>query len=216
MTDEKKAVSAWIEREERFLLRIKHYIKEAAQSVKEADYDTIDVIIDLLASTLVAETEDFLSDEYRQSFQEGVDLEEMEPDETAVAGSVYAEVGGMSFDDRLYNYVNTAAPLSPSLVEILETEISRLLATDGHRVRMDARQQAGDFLEAVGFTVEKTWISRLDERVRDTHTRLHGTTLPIDGYFHTVNGSGQGPGLFGIAEEDVNCRCSLAIRKVIE
>jgi len=51
--------------------------------------------------------------------------------------------------------------------------------------------------------------------VRDTHFLLHGTTIPIDGYFHTVNGRSQGPGLFGIAEEDVNCRCSLSIRKVM-
>lgn len=215
MTDEKKATSGWIQREERLLLRIKHCISEAIQSVEQAGYDTIDVILDLLASTLIAETAEFLEEEYRQSFQEGVDLEELEPNEAAVSGSVYAKVDGLSFSDRLHHYVNAAAPLSPAMGEILEGEITRLVATDGHRVRMDARQHAGDFLQAVGFTVEKTWISMNDERVRDTHFLLHGTTIPIDGYFHTVNGRSQGPGLFGIAEEDVNCRCSLSIRKVI-
>lgn len=215
MTDERKAVSAWIEREERFLLRVKHYVREAAESVKESDYDTIDVILDLLASTLVAEMTEFLDEEYRQSFKEGVDLEELEPDEEVVSGSVHLKVNGLSFSERLTNYVNAAAPLSPALTDILESEIIRLVATDGHRVRIEARQQAGEFLEAVGYTVEKTWISSLDERVRDTHTLLHGTTLPIDAYFNTVNGRGQGPGLFGVAEEDVNCRCSLTIRKVI-
>lgn len=219
MTDEKKATNAWLQREELLLLRVKHYIKEASETINEYRNehrnDTIDVILDLLASTVIAETTDFLTEEYRQSFREGVELEELEPDEAAIAGSVHAEVDGLSFDDRLHTYVNAAAPLSPTLAETLETEITRLVATDGHRVRMDARQQAGDFLEAAGFTVEKTWISSLDERVRDTHTLLHGTTLPIEGFFHTVNGEAQAPGLFGIAEEDVNCRCSLTIRKVI-
>ena len=215
MSEEIKATSAWIEREKRLLLRVRHYINEAIQSVKRTNYDTIDVILDLLASTLVSETEEFLEEEYRQSFQEGVDLEELEPDEVIIRGSVHAEVDGLSFSDRIHRYVSAAAPLSPALAELLENEMVRLVATDGHRVRIAARQTAGDFLEAVGFTVEKTWYSVMDERVRDTHTLLHGTTLPIDGYFQTVNGRSQGPGLFGIAEEDVNCRCSLSIRKVI-
>lgn len=71
-----------------------------------------------------------------------------------------------------------------------------------------------DFLVALmrGFTT-KTWNTMQDKRVRDTHVRAEGQTVPIGEFFHvgnamlmfprdTVNGA-------DYPEELVNCRCWL-------
>ena len=54
----------------------------------------------------------------------------------------------------------------------------------------------------------KTWKSMKDDKVRDTHDYLDGMTVGFDEDFYTYNGDhAKYPGLFGVPEEDVNCRC---------
>ena len=48
----------------------------------------------------------------------------------------------------------------------------------------------------------------LDDRVRDTHDYLEGVEVGLDDEFYTYLGNkAMFPGQFGVAEEDVNCRC---------
>lgn len=56
---------------------------------------------------------------------------------------------------------------------------------------------------------EKTWLATMDDRVRDSHADAHGQTVGLDDDFDVGNGSGPAPGQIGLAEEDVNCRCSM-------
>lgn len=55
----------------------------------------------------------------------------------------------------------------------------------------------------------KVWLAALDARTRDTHIEAHGQTVPIDEDFTVGGGKGPAPGQIGIAEEDINCRCSM-------
>lgn len=83
-------------------------------------------------------------------------------------------------------------------------DIERIIKTETHRVYNTALYKTASVL---GYT-HKTWETMLDDKVRDTHDYLEGVTLPIDAEFYTFNGNhAYFPGQFGIAEEDVNCRC---------
>lgn len=87
------------------------------------------------------------------------------------------------------------------------------------RLEMIARTEAvgattGGTLEAweqSGVVELKTWLGSLDSRIRDTHISAHNTyqanPIPIQDDFFVGAGSGAGPGLIGLPEEDINCRC---------
>ena len=85
-------------------------------------------------------------------------------------------------------------------------DIARVIGTDAHRIYNDAMY---DQAVRNGAT-KKTWCTMADLRVRDSHSYLDGVTIPIDAEFYTYKGNKtQYPGQFGVAEEDVNCRCWL-------
>lgn len=198
MADEKKAYDAWLQREKQFLRQVEDMVYS---------YDSIDLIIELLAATLIYDVEEYLSNEYDESFREGIDgLTDAEPDSYE---AVHADVAGKNFADRINEYL--ADVLAGGGLDALLLDMAGLIETDGHRVRCVARQDAGDELAAEGFAVTKTWRSIGDEKVRDTHFLLDGTTIGIDDYFYTVNGRAKAPGGFGVGEEDCNCRCILEI-----
>ena len=83
-------------------------------------------------------------------------------------------------------------------------DIVRIAETETHR---DANAGAYETAKAAGAT-EKVWHTMLDDRVRDSHYWLEGVAAPIDGEFYNWKGeSTMYPGEWGIAEEDVRCRC---------
>jgi SPP1 gp7 family putative phage head morphogenesis protein len=53
----------------------------------------------------------------------------------------------------------------------------------------------------------KVWIATADERTRDSHAQLDGTTIPVDGEFD--NGCAFPGDPDGPPEEVINCRCTL-------
>lgn len=61
-----------------------------------------------------------------------------------------------------------------------------------------------------GLVDAKEWLAVQDGQTRDTHKALDGQQTDITGEFASTSGArAQGPGLFGTAEEDINCRCTL-------
>jgi SPP1 gp7 family putative phage head morphogenesis protein len=66
-----------------------------------------------------------------------------------------------------------------------------------------------------GLVDAKEWLAVQDGQTRDTHRHLDGQQTTITGEFVSSSGATtQGPGLFGVAEEDINCRCG--VRPVIK
>ncbi len=76
--------------------------------------------------------------------------------------------------------------------------------------RLDSMCRARD----EGHQIEKYWQSTLDNRTRDSHRELDGTTVPLDEDFTTINGNKlsrpRDPN--GAMEEICNCRCTLQYR----
>lgn len=94
-------------------------------------------------------------------------------------------------------------------VKKIEVKTINIQEVEAERIKEEAAADAVKELKKVGIIKFKTWESRGDSRVRDTHADLHGTTIEENDYFKTVNGVAGGPRRFGIAAEDINCRCRL-------
>lgn len=168
-------------------------------------YDSIDFLIDLLASAVIPIVEEHLEAEYDLAFEYCIDgWIDASPDETDRTDAVYAQVDGKTFADRIEEY---AAGDLDRFVDRVQT----LVETDGHRVRSEGKLAAGENLVSAGLTVRKTWRGVLDEKERDVHVALEGVTLPLDGLFEINGFKAPAPGLFGVPSYDCNCRCELEI-----
>ena len=90
--------------------------------------------------------------------------------------------------------------------------IERLMKTEWHRMTNEGINGFGNFYGKQNMT--KRWVTMLDDKVRDTHDYLEGTEVPFNEDFYTYNGDhAPFPGMFGVPEEDVNCRCIVELRQ---
>lgn len=114
--------------------------------------------------------------------------------------AVYHQTDGKSFADRI-----------DDLRENFELyELERIVLTEGHRAYVDGQSDAADRIEREkGDLLFKRWDATMDGRTRVTHRLLNGQIRRRDENFTTVNGSTKEPGNFGVASEDINCRCIL-------
>lgn len=89
-------------------------------------------------------------------------------------------------------------------------DVIRIIDTEAHR---DSNAGAYNAAVASGKPgLNKTWRTRMDDRVRDTHSYLEGVTVGLNDYFYTYTGArALYPGQFGEADEDCNCRCGIEI-----
>lgn len=67
--------------------------------------------------------------------------------------------------------------------------------------------------EQSGVVEKKAWLAALDDRTRtshiDAHTQYQSEPIPLEDDFQVGAGSGPAPGQIGLAEEDINCRCTM-------
>lgn len=91
---------------------------------------------------------------------------------------------------------------------------SKVIAqTEGHRVGQQASFDCLKRSVEAGANVLKQWDSSLDNKVRDTHRMLDGQIRELDEPFVNIYGEeAMFPSDFGIAREDVNCRCVMLHR----
>jgi SPP1 gp7 family putative phage head morphogenesis protein len=85
----------------------------------------------------------------------------------------------------------------------------RIVRTETMRTSNAAIQASMVQSEKAGVDMEKTWLTAGDASVRDDHRALDGVTIPVDQKFTTNGHSTYAPLGFGIASEDINCRCRL-------
>ena len=154
---------------------------------REEEEDIIDELLDLFLLAYAmgnSVTNDNLSSNYAPSVDD-------------VMKVVDAKVAGKTWRERVEDYFANGGT---------GADIARIADTEMHRI---ANTAALDTAKRVG-TRNKTWITMLDDRVRDTHDYLEGQTVGIDDDFYTYDGDhASAPGLFELAENNVNCRCEL-------
>jgi len=141
---------------------------------------------------------------------------------------------GKNFIERLDDYVKQAndvienlpakstpeeqlreIPQITKLAESLVNDLSRLAETEAHRVLNEAiLDSALDYAKKnPDKTVMKTWVTMADDRVREPHEWLEGSTIPVDAYFYTDGDRALAPGGFESAALNCGCRCILRISK---
>lgn len=181
-------------------------LKQTIRNYTESfPYDSIDFILDLLASIVILDVEAYLEEEYDAAFRDGLDgWLSVGSDEAARHAAVHAVVDGKTFADRINEYALED-------LETFESKVAALIDTDGHRVRSCGTLDAGKELDNVGLKVYKTWYGMLDEKERDPHVRLEGQTVPLDGLFEIDGLTAPAPGLFGDPSMDCNCRCEIRL-----
>lgn len=88
----------------------------------------------------------------------------------------------------------------------------RIHRTENTRVRSHAKLHGIEQLQKRNFKVTREWVYTYESKVpRQHHLESTGQKADERGYF-TINGlTTEGPGLFGLPEEDINCRCSTKI-----
>lgn len=85
----------------------------------------------------------------------------------------------------------------------------RIARTEGSRVYGLGQVQAQQEFKKLGFKPQKMWIASLDSVTRSSHRHLDGQLIGVDELFKGKMGRGLAPGLFGVAGEDINCRCKV-------
>lgn len=88
----------------------------------------------------------------------------------------------------------------------------RIARTEGHRVASKSTLDAQRAAKEKGADVVKQWDATLDKRTRPHHARLDGQLREIDDPFEVDGHKAMYPGGFGIASEDINCRCAILQR----
>lgn len=174
---------------ERFSVNIRY--KFAEQSVKKQNKeDIIDELLDLFLLAYATGQEVTLERMGKSPADVGKNLDE-------VMDVVDEEVAGKTWRERVEEYIVNGGTAE---------DIVRIAETETHRI---ANESALNTAKQYGAT-KKTWATMLDDRVRTDHDYLEGTTVGINEDFYTWQGyHAPAPGLFGVAEEDVNCRCEL-------
>ena len=154
---------------------------------KREEDDIIDELLDLFLLAYAmgnSVTNDNLSSDYAPSVDD-------------VMKVVDAKVAGKTWRERVEDYFANGGT---------GEDIARIADTETHRIANTAALNTAKYAGAK----TKTWATMLDERVRSTHDYLEGMTVDIDEDFYTYDGDhASAPGLFELAENNVNCRCEL-------
>lgn len=153
-----------------------------------------------------AKIKDLVLDWLLLAYADGVDdvnrqlSGEWQPDIDRVQDVISADVGGMTIDERIDQYI---------YLEDIEG-IADIVSNERQRVYNTASYDTATALKAT----TKTWHCMMLPTSRDTHIYLDGITKPMDAEFYTFNGnSAMYPQGFGEPEEDINCLCYLSYGK---
>ncbi len=100
----------------------------------------------------------------------------------------------------------------------LVNSLMRVFRTESTEMRSNVKLQVQEELDKQGIKVKRRWVHTLYNPVniisdnykpRLDHLALNGVVEDRNGYFHTSLASARAPGMFGLPEEDINCRCDV-------
>ena len=109
------------------------------------------------------------------------------------------------------SYANIARNISNG-TNVSINRTMTIARTEGHRIQVQATSDAQHDAKDKGADVVKQWDSTLDGRTRPHHRQLDGQIRELDEPFEVDGMKVKYPSGFGIAAEDINCRCALLQR----
>ena len=200
----------------------------------------LQAIIDLLSADNVKSIDDYLVKTYQDSFigtlynmqNKGVPFV-MAINQEAVIKSISKKTEDFQLSKTLYqnaeelkktikaeitrgmSQASTYNEMAKKIALDSEADLKkayRIVRTEGGRVSSEARFECMKRAKANGADVVKQWDSTIDSRTRKNHAKLDGQIKEIEDLFEINNHSAMYPHDFGIAEEDINCRCVILER----
>ncbi len=119
-----------------------------------------------------------------------------------IAGEISRGIStGMMYDEISRNLAGYAG--------INRNKAATIVRTESHRIQVKAAENAIEKAKKAGADIVEKWDATLDGKTRPHHRELDGKLREDDGYFHYSGGRVKAPSQFGIAAEDINCRCRL-------
>lgn len=126
----------------------------------------------------------------------------LKADDEEVYRHLYQKIDGEDFADRIGKYYGTD-DMTEKLRVVLQTEGARMFVYG----QIDG---ATAYKDKFGIGLTKTWDAVMDNKTRDDHFNLDGTTIPFDEYFEVPSGDkALAPLMFESASQNANCRCIL-------
>ncbi len=197
-------------------------------------------IIDLLSSDNVQSISDYLEKTYQDGFigtlynmqHEGVPFI-MPINQEAVVKSITKKTEDFKLSKTLYQNAqelkktikseitrgisknDSYTKISQRITMHSEADFNksyRIARTEGGRVQTEAKFECMKRAKANGADVVKEWDSTMDSRTRDTHVGLDGQIKELEEPFEIGGMKAMYPHGFGVASEDINCRCAVLER----
>ena len=166
---------------------VEQFKGEQLQQNRKDEEDIIDELLDLFLLAY-AQANEVTNANLASNWQ---------PELDDVMKTVDEKVAGKTWKERVKDYFANGGT-GADIVRIAETEMHRIANT----AALETARHGG--------ATSKTWATMLDDKVRETHDYLEGVTVGIDDDFITFDGDrASAPGLFSLAENNVNCRCEL-------
>ena len=126
------------------------------------------------------------------------------------------------FKRRIANHISRGIATAASYKDIAvwlrvgtKASIGRTMTvarTEGNRIYNAAALDCGKGAKKRGCDLIKVWDCTLDMKTRPTHRECDGQIRELEESFKNANGEAKAPGQFGIASEDINCRCAVLIK----
>lgn len=147
-----------------------------------------------------------------------------------IEASIQNPISGLTLNDRLIKnrnniIINIRQQITQGLIQgeaypkmakrikdTLEGDASKALRvaqTEAHRVQQEGRLASMEHAQSKGVELGKVWHASFVGKFRKNHARLDGIKVGMDEYFESNGHKTKGPGLFGVAEEDINCHCTV-------
>lgn len=149
----------------------------------------------------------------------------LETDPESARKVIFDKTDGLSFSERISTYFDASVDdgkgglkvdisgqytdLLEAIKRIAETETTRVFNESMFENAKKAEDEANGNGSPEGWrSVTKTWMTVGDDKVRDTHSFLDGTTIKLNEKFWTYDGDeAYAPGGFSKASNVINCRC---------
>ena len=140
-----------------------------------------------------------------------IDVDDMEK-------SVFKDIAGKDWEQRVSEYYDSDSGTVEDVIRVVDTDMNRVyndsvldVGEKANRGKVDRTVADIPVPDAQG-RVMKTWVTRADDRVRDTHDYLAGTSVPVDSRFYTFdNDYARYPGDFQLPQNNINCRCRISL-----
>ena len=192
-------------------------------------------LIDVLSNDNINNINEYLAKTYKDGFigtqyhmqSEGVPFI-MPLDQEAMVKSIQKKTEDLNISQRLYKNANELkktikaeitrglsqafayAKIARNISLCVEVDLNksyRIARTEGGRIQSESKFEAMLRAKENGVDIVKQWDSTLDDRTRETHAKIDGQVQELNEPFKINGKEAMYPHGFGIAEEDINCRC---------